>query len=58
MRMGHIMNGAAQRGCRQGASCLLLFCAKCGACLFFNTVCGKSCSGKSQHDVNIPGATA
>lgn len=34
MRTGHVANGAAQHGCRQGASCLLLFCAKCGACLF------------------------
>lgn len=58
MRTGHITNGAAQHGRRQGASCLLLFCAKCGACLFFNTVSGKSRSGKSQHDVNTPGATA
>lgn len=27
-------NSTAQHGCRQGASCLLLFCAECGACLF------------------------
>lgn len=34
MKRSHVTNSAAQHECRQGTSCLLLFCAKCGACLF------------------------
>lgn len=58
MRMRHITNSTEQHRRRQGASCLLLFCTKCGACLFFNTIFGRSCSGKSPYNVNTPGAIA